>query len=237
MDTLMSGFKIKCTPLISFYTIVDVDLGVCNLALSEYNNTGMFDISDLGDDYCKLIDKIYHREEPNPLRTIRKNHYDENKHQSLLTERLLFLDKCYLDFLMEKEKEVLSLGVITDMAGLCKVYQSSPEIRPTILCYSDLQISTLKEIEALNGIQIVRFEEIKDTDLYSQLFLYSIDEAKQFMHWKNKTFYFASTTRNINILDNRDTVTNDTVETILSNENMISIFDMYRSEIFEKKED
>ena len=238
MDTLMSGFKIKCAPLISFYTIVDVDLGVCNLALSEYNNKGIFDISDISDDYYKMIDRIYHREQANPLKSIIKNEYFDNlkKDENSWVEFSKFLDECYLDFLTGKEKEVLDLGVITDVAALCKIYHTSTDIRPTILCYSDLQVSTIKEIRALNGIPIVLIDEIKDADSYSQLFLYSIEEAERFAHWKNKTFYFANTTRNMKILDNRNTITNDIVETILSNENMISVFDMYKSEIFKKKE-
>ena len=236
VDSVMGSLKIKCRPLISFYTIVDCDLGVCNLALSQYNKSGIFDVSDVGDDLTKLIDKIYHRETENPLvAIINKNSNYSYKNGKSENKFLEFLDECYSDFRRSKCKEIYDLGVITDIANLCAVYKSSAEVKPTILCYDDFQLETIREINALDGIPVVHFESIKDSDPYSQLFLRSIEEAKAFANFRAKTFYFAASTLNINVL-NDNYYDNEIINLILSNENKISIFDMYNSNIFRKED-
>ena len=135
-------------PLFSLNTIVDTDLGILNYVFKEFRNDRYFDLNVL--DYMELINKVYYRSFKNPLYVIMKNPDSE--------EDKKFLDECYDEFIVDKEFEILSNSLSTQMMEIIKMFINEGNIIPTIMYYSQAQLDYIQSI--------IDFDNYSSKELY-----------------------------------------------------------------------
>ena len=73
---IISGVKVKMTPLISFHAIVDIDVGLINLIKQEYLDERVFNKDFFTQPIYAIIADRYYRKERNPLLVFAKNKKD-----------------------------------------------------------------------------------------------------------------------------------------------------------------
>lgn len=222
---LWGEFEIKFTPLISFYSIIDVDMGLIKDIIINYRNENVFDLKK-DKKYLDILSSIYKRKETNPLYYLLRVDNKESRD---------FVDECYEEFITEKEEEILSYSVTSDMYNLVREFYNSSEVIPTILYYSQYQKNVIDNDPLLSKIKSVSFIELKRNEEkrneYDQFYFRYIEESEIFLSLKNKTFYFSTTGRNL-IEDNSDIdISNEDVIEIYKRGNKINLFDMYRTDI------
>lgn len=212
----------KMVPLISFHSIVDIDVGLIRLIQNEYLNPSVFDISFFNRSLLEIIKDLYKRKEENPLYLFAKNR----------TERI---DEYYSDFLKEEMNNILDLSVSTDMENLLHLFKDSSEIIPTILCYDKYQFDILEKTDSLKEYDKILISDLGEKEKYSytQYYFNIIEEAELFLNAKNKTFYFSSCGRNLNE-NNDDIKESDVIKTLVTNVNQINLFDLYRKDLLKK---
>ena len=223
---IMNGTKNKLVPLISFYSIFDIDFGLINLICNEYLDKSVFNIDLIkSKDTKSIISLLYNRKDNNPLYCIANKDIDKN-----------ILDKYYEEFIDRKIQDIYNLSITTEVLNMIQKFNESQEITPIILCYSQEQIDVANEEPVLENNQKILFDNIrkKDLDTISQLYFKDINEAKPFDNLKYKTFYFSTYGSNFKDGDFRNF---DLAEKILRNQNNISLFDIYKQELIEKEID
>lgn len=222
---LWGEFETKFTPLISFHAIIDMDMGLIKNILINYRNENVFDLKK-DKKYFEILGEIYRRKETNPLYYLLKV-----DNQAART----FVDECYQEFLAEKEEEILSYSVSTDMYNLMRDFYNNSEIIPTILYYSQYQKNVLDNDPFLCKIKSVYIEDLKTDqekrNIYDQFYFKTIDEAELFLPLSNKTFYFSTTGRNLNETNDDILFSNEDVYEIYKRGNKINLFDIYRMDI------
>lgn len=222
---LWGEFEIKFTPLISFYTIVDRDMGLIKDILINYRNENVFDLKK-DKKYFEILAEVYKRKEENPLYCLLKIDNVESR---------AFVDECYEEFITEREAEILSYAVTTDIYHLVRQFINSSEIIPTILYYTQAQKEVIDKDPLLSKIKSISIEELTNhpelKEQFEQFYFKYLEEAEMFWELKNRTFYFSTTARNLN--DNNDdiNISNEEVFEIYKKGNKINLFDIYRMDI------
>ena len=84
-NQLWGEFETKFTPLISFYTLIDRDMGLIKNILINYRNEEIFNLKQ-DKKYFEILGEVYKRKESNPLYYLLKVDNKENRS---------FLDECY----------------------------------------------------------------------------------------------------------------------------------------------
>ena len=107
----------KMAPLISFYTIVDIDVGLIRLIKREYLNPSVFDVEFFRRPLISIIHDLYYRKMQNPIYLFAKDNIEKEK-----------IDQYYSDFLNEKMDDILDLSVTTSMEDLIELFADSSEI-------------------------------------------------------------------------------------------------------------
>lgn len=222
---LWGEFETKFTPLISFYSIIDRDMGLIKDILINYRNENVFDLKK-DKKYFEILAEIYKRKEDNPLYCLLKVDNESSR---------IFVDECYEEFITEKEEEILSYSVTTDMYNLMREFINSSEIIPTILYYTQYQKNILDNDPLLSKIKTVGIRELRrhenKRNEYDQFYFRYITEADIFLNLSNKTFYFS--TSGVNLNDDNDDIklSNEEVFDIYKRGNKINLFDIYRTDI------
>lgn len=221
---LWGEFEMRFTPLISFYSIVDIDMGLIKNILINYRNENVFDLKK-DKKYFEILSEIYKRKEKNPLYCLLK--IDNEKSRE-------FVDECYKEFINEREEEILSYAVSTDIYNLIRQFYNSSEIIPTILYYTKAQKDIINNDQLLSKIKSISIDELNNDESknqFEQFYFKYLDEAESFWNLNNKTFYFSTT--GINLNDNNDdiNISNEDIYEIYKKGNKINLFDMYRTDI------
>lgn len=215
----------KPTPIFSFKTLVDLDMGLVNLVMTKYNDADTFDFSPLVNyTYQDIISLVYFRPMENPLYPFLTEYTDE---------KIEFVDKCYKEFKETKEKDIIDIGVITEIPNLISTYSKSGGMKPVIFYYNEDQLSLLNEMTILDHIEKIRVEDIS-MNRFSQFYLMDCEEAEFIQTARYKTIYFASHQRNMDRLE-ADLKEDKTLFTLLGNHNQFNIFDVYKQEIINKE--
>lgn len=224
-ENVWGGLGNKFTPLISFHTIVDEDIGALKDIILNYKNSEVFDLSKISSKkYINLVGDLYKRKYNNPLYYILR----DDKYKS-------FVDECYNELINQNEDEVLEYAVTTDMYELVKQFIKSDDIIPSILYYTDSQLEILESDSNLSKINHVKYDDLflskNGLDQFGQFYFKLIEESEKFLNSMGKVFYFSSTGRNLN--ETNDDLKTDSkfVKNIYKNGGRISIFDMYKTEI------
>ena len=218
MENVIGSSYVKPTPAFSFHTIVDEDMSLILTVASNYYDRSVFDFSgDFYEEFPKLIHKVYYRTVENPLKLFAKEGADEK-----------FLDECYIEFMKDKEDEILENGIVTEIPTLIRLFKDSSGISPSIFYYNEDQLEALQQIEELNDIDKVEYKKISN-DTNSQIFLRDHNECANFPNMKSKTFYFASTIVNLNAMEKMEEY--EHLTKIANNGNRISLYDMYNTEV------
>ena len=217
----------KSTPLISIYTVLDLDMAVIKYTLINLRNPQYFDLDKVTDmSYIQLVGEIYRRKYINPLYYLMKS---EDLKESM--------DEVYNELMEKEEYELLKLAPSTDILPLLDSFVKSGDIKPSILCYNDIEKQFLEENQnQFRGISIITLKEIMNStnnfNVYSQIYLRYWE--KEIVYFKNKiirrTFYVSTSGFNLTE-DNNDLENNDLILEILKYNNKISLFDMYRLDI------
>lgn len=205
----------KLTPIFSVNTLFDLDIGVMNLIIRDYNDPNIF---DLDHDYYDLFSRVYYRHFKNPLYSLCKPDIDK-----------LDLDDYYNDFLELKSEEINKLAVITEIPNVIRILKDDGEIIPSIMCDED-RIPQLKTITMVADIEIVSFSKVYyDKSNYTQLFLRDIDEMNQFSNKTFCTFYLPD--NNLNFNDDGYLIDIDSGESLAIRRNALKSYTMYSNEI------
>lgn len=218
-NSIING-DMKMSPLISFYSIVDTDIGLIRMIKDQYLNQSVFDIDFFKRNILNIIYDLYNRKEENPLLLFANDKSNEK------------LNQYYIDFLNEKSKEILDLSYTTDMERLVNLFEDSSEIIPTILCYDKDQIDVLNDTDLYKNIDKVLLSELleKDKYRYTQYYFKTIDEAEPFLNAKAKTIYFSTCGRNLNE-DYNDFRESDIIDTLVARNNQINLITLYQKDI------
>lgn len=224
-NQLWGEFETKFTPLISFYTLIDRDMGLIKNILINYRNEEIFNLKQ-DKKYFEILGEVYKRKESNPLYYLLKVDNKENRS---------FLDECYEEFITERESEVLSYSVTTDMYNLIREFVNSSEVIPTILYYTQAQKNVLDNDVLLSKIKSISIDELTQNEEkkaeFEQFYFKFIDESIPFLSLSNRTFYFSTTGLNLDE-NNEDIIfSNEDVFEIYKRGNKINLFDMYRTDI------
>ena len=224
-NQLWGEFETKFTPLISFYTLIDRDMGLIKNILINYRNEEIFNLKQ-DKKYFEILGEVYKRKESNPLYYLLKVDNKENRS---------FLDECYEEFITERESEVLSYSVTTDMYNLIREFVNSSEVIPTILYYTQAQKNILDNDILLSKIKSISIDELTQNEEkkaeFEQFYFKFIDESIPFLSLSNRTFYFSTTGLNLDE-NNEDIIfSNEDVFEIYKRGNKINLFDMYRTDI------
>lgn len=214
----------KSTPLISFNSIVDIDLGLLRFISKHYGENNVFDMNPLEDiPFLEVVGNIYRRKYKNPLYYIMK----DEQYKDLL-------DKCYDEFLHDYEADILEESVTTEMINLINIFISSGEVIPTILCYSQAQIDYLeKEVTLLKDVEKILLEDaIYNINKFSHYYFKYIEEAEPFKtKVRNTVLYFSTCGLNLNE-DNSDLwLSDEEISQYASQGTMIAIIDIYKTSL------
>ena len=154
---ILGGVGTKSTPLISFNTIVDTDVGLTRLILEQYLNPEVFDPRYFQRDFVEIIGELYRRKESNPLYLFARDTQDKDT-----------LDTYYREFLKEKEKEILERSITTEVINMIDNFNSTLEIQTTIVYYTLEQKRILDEEPILSKNQKVYYKSLtkKEKDYY-----------------------------------------------------------------------
>lgn len=223
-NSIVNG-DMKMSPLISFYTIVDTDIGLIRLIKNEYLNQSVFDINFFKRNILDIIYDLYNRKGENPLLLFAKDKSNDK------------LNQYYFDFLNEKSQDILNLSYTTDMERLIVLFVESMEIIPTILCYSKDQIDILNDTDIYKPINKVLITDLTEKSKYeyTQYYFKTIDEAEPFLNAKAKTIYFSTCGRNLND-DYNDIIESDIIEALVSRRNQINLISLYQKDIRKENE-
>lgn len=222
MDTVIGGSTayIRPTPAFSFHTIIDEDISILSYIILNYYDTSIFDFSEaMHVDFGEVISRIYYRKEENPLKLFMVEGADES-----------FVDECYYEFINEKEEEILANSIYTEIPKLIRSFQDSAGINPVIFYYNDAQKTALDAFDLLKDIPKIPVKDVTN-DRYSQIYLKDYTEAKNFPDLINKTFYFATSGRNVEVFTNGDFINIKELDMLAANRNHISLYDLYNSNI------
>ena len=222
---LWGEFEIKFTPLISFYAIVDRDIGLVKDILINYRNENVFDLKK-DKKYFEILAEVYKRKEENPLYYLLKVDNEESRS---------FVDECYQEFITEREAEILSYAVTTDIYNLVRQFINSSEIIPTILYYTQAQKDVIDKDPLLSKIKSISIDELNEypqsRSQFEQFYFKYLEEAAIFWELNNRTFYFSTTGRNLNESNDDINISNEEVFEIYKKGNKINLFDIYRTDI------
>lgn len=213
----------RSMPLVSFHTLVDEDVGVFKLILSNYGESSAINkdlISKMS--ALEVIGKIYKRKYDNPLNLIKSS----EKYSDLL-------DRCYKELITEYEADVIEHSVITEFFNLVLKFNDIGEIIPTILCYTQEQCDAISEIKELQGIEVVGPKEaLENIDKYTQFYFKYLFEYDIFKDDLRKcTVYFSSVGLNFDEDDLDILIDNEEIKNMIQKDIKVAFFDLYRMNI------
>ena len=217
VNTFLGGGGNYLSPLISFYTIFDLDTGLMTLIEDEYFDEDIFDPEFYMLDKLDQIYVMHYRHEDNPLQAIALHPEDD---KDLLKE--------YYDQFMEREIDnILDLSFRTEMWTFLLSSLDTIEIRPTILCYNDKQVSKVREFDEIKSIDVVTIDEL-DPSKYTQIYVKDIWELDKFLDLEFRTFYIVAYGPNLDD-EYRDFKPFEEFVPIIENRNDISALSIYDS--------
>ena len=208
-------------PLISFNSIIDMDMAVIKYILLDYPEKDLFNIKKISDkSYIELLSDIYKRKYKNPLYYFLKGDNQKGR-----------FDEIYQTLVSEKEKDILKYAVATEMYNLLLKFVKEPEISPEILYFTENQKEYLENETNLQDIPKVSLKEALNKR-YSIYYLDKVEEGNTFFDKKNTVFYFS--TRGVNLDDKNEDIVLD--ESIISKlykqqECKIAIYELYPRDI------
>lgn len=226
MDNPLELNSDSYSPLFSFNTLVDTDLGLLNYVFKEFRNERYFDLNVL--DYYELINKVYYRSNENPLCVIMKNPESAEDRQ--------FLDECYSELLQMKEAEILQNSIGTQLIELLKIFQKEGNIISHIMYYTPAQKQFLLNMKEFDNIDLVNCEDISKHNIkisYSQFYIKYLEELYLLDTIQDKTIYVSSCGLNLDE-KHQDLKDIDILNDAIDRHNQINIIDLYRSDIIGK---
>lgn len=224
MNSMVSG--ITSIPLISFYSIIDEDVACVKNGILNYKSSAYFDISNLKTKTIHdIVYDLYIRDYINPLYYIKSPIIDYES-----------LDDLYNKMITVFEKETLSHSITTEIYNLLSEFKKSSDISPTILYYSDNQKELLKSLSNTSNINMISIKDAKiNPNQWTQFYFRYISELEPFENLQDKTFYFSSC--RLNLTDDKKDInlSKERLINLIKNRNKISLYDMYRMDIIERK--
>ena len=222
INTFLGGGGNYLSPLISFYTFLDLDTGLMNLIEDEYFDETTFNVYFYMMDKIDQIYNLYFRTVDNPLEVIGLNP-EENKET---------LQGYYKQFLTKEYENILEKSYTTGIYDFLELSLESIEIRPTILCYDELQEERFRLFTEFKDIETVNIKDLRP-DNYTQFYIKELAELKPFIDLECKTFYIASFGPNLTD-EFREFKPIAYFEKLIKNKNEISMFGMYDYDIIGK---
>lgn len=225
IKNVISGIPGRMAPLISFYTIFDLDIGLIQLIFDEYLDPNIFDIKFFQRSLKDIIRDIYYRKDENLLYMFSK--------ESVKRE---VLDEYYKEFKETCMDKILDKCITTEIINMISLFKSTKEITPTILYYTDKQKELLDDEPDLINIPKIRLDQTDSNALksYSQYYVKNIDELEPFCEYRGKTFYISNYGLNLN-KESNDIKDDILLSKIAKNINNINLFSLYNEDIILKK--
>lgn len=220
------GADIKLAPLISFYSLFDLDSGLIKLINKEYLDKNVFDKTFFDKKFVDILSDLYYRSFDNPLLLFAKDKSNIN-----------LLDNYYKEFLQKRIDTILDLSVTTEMMNVVKLFVESNEVQVTVLYYTEAQKDLLEAQPILKKVKLANINKLtrKEITSFNQFYFKEIDEARKFLSCKYKTFYFSTFGMNMN--ENGDDLKlSDIIGHLSKNNNVINLFNLYRTDIVKRKE-
>lgn len=220
-DKVLGGANVKLAPLISFNCIVDEDIGLVNLIRKDYLDDKVFNKDFFDMEFYEILKALYYRKEENPLYLFAKEGISRDT-----------LDSYYLEFKEKCEREILDMSITTEIFNLIDFFNTSQDIIPSILCYTQNQLDIIEQEQTMKKNHKILFSKLseKDKKSFSQFYFKYIKDIEPFINIKLRAFYISRAGLNIND-DENDVRDYDFMERFYRNYNSISLFDLYKKEI------
>ena len=207
------------TPLISFNSIYDLDIGLIKLIQNEYLDESIFDKNFFNRPLLSMIYDSYHRENFNPLTMFSKS------------KDMELLDEYYNQFMERRKADIIELCVKSEMENLIQLFVDSKEIFNTIIYHDELELKELQSNESLAKCKFIHVRDLSKPVLrqFTQFYVKDIRELKYLSLTEgSKTFYISSFRPNFN-LETMEIKMDENIENIIHKgvNHCISIFDMY----------
>lgn len=154
------------TPLIPFNCVFDTDFGLLSLIYKEYFDSSVFSIDFFNKNHRikDIVKVLLEREKENPLELC------------LLPCKLDWANDLYIEFIKTKYTDILNLSMQTEVYNLLELFKLSGDVKPTIVCESEIEESFLDLFNITKNIQKIRIEELKGFNFYEQFFFKSIND-------------------------------------------------------------
>ena len=222
LENMLSGVSTpgaSQTPLFSFNTIYDLDIGLIRLVGEEYLDERLFDRAFFARPFMSIICDSYHRSQFNPLTMFAK------------TNDIALLDEYYNQFMERRKADIIELCVKTEIENLINMFADTKEIYNTVYYHDDLELKELQANEALSKCKFIHIKDLSQPVLrrYTQYYVKDIRELTPIALVEgSKTYYISSFRPNFN-QETMELTMDENIESIIHKgvNHCISIFDMY----------
>lgn len=215
VNTFLGGGGNFLSPLISFYTFIDLETGLMNLIEEEYFDEDTFNPSFFVLNTFSKLHYLQFRHDPNPL-TAFALHPEEDKEK---------LDEYYKQFMEEEIDKIMEMSYATDIYYFLESTLDTVEIRPTVLCYDKAQVERFKMFDEFHSIPTVLVDDLIPEN-YTQVYVKDLWELNNFQEVKFMTFYIAAYGPNLDE-EFREFRPAEEFKKIIENRNELSVFTMY----------
>lgn len=207
------------TPLISFNSIYDLDIGLITLIGKEYLDESLFDRKFFERPLMSIINDSYHRTQFNPLTMFSK------------TNNIALLDDYYNQFMERRKADIIELCVKTEIENLIQLFIETKEIHCTIMYNDELELKELNANHNLDDCKKVYVKGFNKNFLrqFTQFYVKDIRELSSISNVEgSKTYYISSFRPNFNE-ETMELKMDENIESIIHKgvNHCISIFDMY----------
>lgn len=211
------------TPLISFSSIYDLDIGLIRLIGKEYLDESIFDVKFFNRPMISIIKDSYYRTEFNPLTMFAK------------TNDMELLDDYYNQFMEKRKADIIELCVKTEIENLIQLFIDSKEIYTTIFYNDKYELAELNANHNLDKCKKVYIKGLNANNLrqFSQFYVKDIRELTPISRVDgSKTYYISSFRPNFNS-ETMELKMDEDINCIIHKgvNHCISIFDMYNENI------
>lgn len=204
--------------LISFDSIIDIDLGLINMIKKDYNDANLFNIVHLNLPKKNLLYELVNRNNKNPLSAIIQNTYKDN------------IDNIYEQFLQKEYNNILDNSEPTDLFKLIDIYSKTNLISVNILCKNLYEKQIINKYNLRCGYVYYTDNNI-DVSSYDSIYIKNYTDCGLLDNLFGKIIYICNYKFNF---DKDNNIFKDTLSLSMDNINKISIIDIYNKDNLEK---
>lgn len=205
-------------PIIPFDLLVDIDIGIIQLAKTKYIDSSSYYYNILQLPIDILISMLIKRKDINPLSIAL---VDGINHE--------VIDDHYKEMINNDYEQIVSLSITTDLFDATRYFIASDVIIPTILCKNEIEANVIKKIKFDKEVA-VEISAPEDLNLkYDPIYIKDVSEINRYSHLLNgKNVYIANYRFNFVEDENGDLSLSDNTLEAISGRALPKIVTIYK---------